>query len=300
MKPALYIGRFAPSPTGPLHFGSLVAAVASYCDAKANGGQWLVRMEDLDKPREVAGAADNILQTLDDFGLQWDGEVAYQSQRTGLYENALDTLKQKGLAYPCQCSRKTIQANATQTGIEGAIYPKTCINSPVPASNNTAWRMKTAGQTITVNDAVLASETQTIDQLFGDFVVKRADQLFSYQLAVVVDDAEQNISHVVRGADLWQSSSRQILLQQALNTPTPKYAHVPIIVNEQGQKLSKQTLAKPIDSKDASRLLFEVFTLLNQQPPEMLKGTNQKEILAWGVARWKVSALPKKPIIIVR
>lgn len=292
-----YIGRFAPSPTGPLHFGSLVAAVASYCDAKANHGQWLVRVEDLDKPREVAGAADGILQTLTDFGMHWDGEVVYQNQRTSLYQAALDNLIQQNLAYPCQCSRKNIQANATQVGIEGAIYPRTCIINSIQASSHTAWRIKTAGTTITVNDAVLPGETQAIDQCFGDFVIKRADQLFSYQLAVVVDDEAQGITHVVRGADLWQSTSRQVYLQQKLNYTTPQYAHVPIITNTEGQKLSKQTLAKPINAAHASELIFEVLQLLSQTPPENIKNANANEILSWGVKNWQLSKVPKSAII---
>ncbi len=291
-----YIGRFAPSPTGPLHFGSLVAAVASYCDAKANGGKWLVRIEDLDKPREVPGAADAILRTLEAFGLHWDDAVVYQSQRSQLYEAALADLKKQGLAYPCQCSRKTIQANAIHTGPEGAIYPGTCIDHPTPATQNTGWRMKTAGQTITVKDAILDSETQAIDQLFGDFVIKRADQAFAYQLAVVVDDAEQGINNVVRGADLWQSTSRQMLLQQALGYATPQYAHVPTIVNAQGQKLSKQTLAKAIESEDASRLIFEVLKLLNQQPPTELMQAGQSKLFKWAVENWLIASLPKQAI----
>lgn len=292
-----YIGRFAPSPTGPLHFGSLVAAIASYCDAKAKGGQWLVRIEDLDKPREVTGAADHILQTLIDFGLQWDGEIVYQSKRTHLYEAALALLAKQKLAYPCQCSRKAIQANATQTGIEGAIYPGTCLKNPITANANTAWRMKTANKCITVKDSILGSEMQAIDQLFGDFVIKRADQLFAYQLAVVVDDATQRITHVVRGADLWQSTSRQMLLQQALSHPTPHYAHVPIITNSQGQKLSKQTLAKAIKPENAVGLIFEVLTLLNQHPPEYLKQANKTDILKWGVENWQISTLPSQALI---
>lgn len=291
-----YIGRFAPSPTGPLHFGSLVAAVASYCDAKVNGGKWLVRIEDLDKPREVPGAADNILRTLEAFGLHWDDEVVYQSQRAELYEAALADLKQQDLAYPCQCSRKTIQANAMQTGPEGAIYPGTCINNPIQATQNTAWRMKTAGKTITVKDGILDNETQAIDQLFGDFVIKRADQAFAYQLAVVVDDTEQGVTNVVRGADLWQSTSRQMLLQQALGYPTPQYAHVPLIVNEQGQKLSKQTLAKAIASKDASKLIFEVLRLLNQDIPNHIHFKQKSEILECGVKNWQIARLAKQSI----
>lgn len=292
-----YIGRFAPSPTGPLHFGSLVAAIASYCDAKANNGQWLVRIEDLDKPREVAGAADNILQTLQNFGLQWDADVLYQSNRTDLYQTALAQLIKQEQAYPCQCSRKTIQTNATQTGPEGAIYPNTCIKKPIKPRSDTAWRMKTAHITITVKDAILATETQAIDKLFGDFVIKRADQLFSYQLAVVVDDALQGITNIVRGADLWQSTSRQIHLQHVLGYPTPQYAHVPLITNAQGQKLSKQTLAQAIEVKDANGLIFDVLRLLNQNPPETIKFAEKKEILDWGIANWKLTQLPTTSIV---
>jgi glutamyl-Q tRNA(Asp) synthetase len=288
----LYRGRFAPSPTGPLHIGSLIAAVASYLAARTQGGDWYVRIEDLDTPRTVAGASDAILNSLERFGFEWDGEIIYQSQRTDMYEKALAVLKNKGLIYPCSCSRKEIADSAIQ-GIDGVIYPGTCRNQPAKAKPNLAWRVKTTSQSITFLDAIQGRVEHNMARDIGDFVLKRADGLFAYQLAVVVDDAEQQISHIVRGADLLDSAPRQILLQQLLGFPTPQYMHVPVASNQAGEKLSKQTLAKPIDVQHANLELWQALHFLGQNPPETLKRDNLANIWQWAKAHWNVQAVPK-------
>lgn len=292
----MYIGRFAPSPTGPLHFGSLVAAVASYAEAKKQNGKWLVRMEDLDKPREIPGAADHILNTLEGFGFEWDGEVVYQSQRTALYEIAFNELKQAGNIYPCSCSRKEI-ADSASMGIEGAIYPRTCLHHPLKANAPVAWRAKTDESTISFSDAIQACEgkniySQNLSTDIGDFVLKRADGLFAYQLAVVVDDAAQGISHIVRGADLLSSTARQIYLQRLLGYQQPHYAHVPIAVNSVGEKLSKQTLAVAIEPVQASQLLFLVLQFLGQEPPTELQDQPIQTIWDWTFSHWQLGNIP--------
>jgi glutamyl-Q tRNA(Asp) synthetase len=244
----MYRGRFAPSPTGPLHFGSLVAATASYLDARRNHGEWLVRMEDVDKPRAMPGAADSILSDLEYFGFQWDGPVMYQSQRTDAYREALERLKAMGMAYPCGCSRKEI---------EGDIYPGTCANGVPPGKVARSWRVR--GE--------------------GDFVVLRADGYFAYQLAVVVDDAAQGITDVVRGADLLDSTPRQIHLQRLLGYPTPRYTHVPVVLAADGQKLSKQTGATALDRSRAGELLWDALAFLGHDPAPRLRRGSVKEII---------------------
>jgi glutamyl-Q tRNA(Asp) synthetase len=276
-----------------LHFGSLIAAVASYCDAKANGGKWLVRMEDLDKPREMQGAASLILSALQAYGFEWDGKIVYQSQRADLYEDALQTLKNQGVIYPCTCSRKEIVDSATSSGIEGAIYPRTCLAHAPEANIHAAFRAMVLDENITFFDAIQGEITQNLARDIGDFVVKRADGLFAYQLAVVVDDAEQGVTHVVRGADLLDSTPRQIYLQRLLAYPTPHYAHVPVAVNANGEKLSKQTLAKAIKPEAAPSLVFEALNFLGQQPPEEMKNATLDEVWRWAIANWELSNVPK-------
>ena len=289
----MYIGRFAPSPTGPLHFGSLVAAVASYLEAKAHGGKWLVRMEDLDKPREMAGAADDILRTLEAFGFAWDGEIIYQSQRAKFYENALESLKKRDLVYACTCSRKEIADSSLQVGIEGAIYPKTCFYKPkAHPSIHTAYRAITKDDLISFKDEIQGHITQNLATDIGDFVVKRADGFFAYQLAVVVDDAEQGVTHVLRGADLLDSTPRQIYLQQLLGLPTPNYAHVPIAINLNGEKLSKQTLAEPIFTHLAGQQLFEALCFLGQNVPAEMQSAKLGGIWRWAFAHWSLANVP--------
>ncbi|MBL8212315.1 MAG: tRNA glutamyl-Q(34) synthetase GluQRS [Bryobacterales bacterium] len=232
-QPARYRGRFAPSPTGPLHQGSLVAAVASYLEARAAGGQWLVRMEDLDTPRCVPGAADLILRTLHVYGLHWDGPVLYQSSRLPAYQDALQQLIARNAAYPCGCSRKEI----------GDTYPGTCRNGLPPGRSPRSWRVRGAAEV-------------------DDFVLKRADGIFAYQLAVVVDDAFQDITHVVRGADLEDSTPRQLHLQSLLGLTHPAYRHVPVVTNENGEKLSKQTLAPALRLDQPQPALLDALRFL--------------------------------------
>lgn len=285
----MYRGRFAPSPTGPLHFGSLVAAVASYLDARANHGKWLVRMEDLDPPREPPGTAEHILATLEAFGLEWDEPVIYQSQRAPAYEQALHMLED--YTYRCTCSRKEIADSALQ-GIEGAIYPGTCRQAKHDLQLSSAWRIRTDLQEIVFDDLIQGRQSQVLQRDIGDFVLKRADRFYSYQLAVVVDDAFQNITHVIRGADLLASTPRQIYLQRLLRLPVPRYAHLPVVVNPQGEKLSKQTLAAPLETSNAVPLLCQALEFLGQQPPDTLLHGSIKEVWSWAISHWQLDAVP--------
>ena len=245
----MYTGRFAPSPTGPLHIGSLVAALASWLDARAAGGRWLVRIEDLDTPRCVPGAADDILRSLERLGLSWDGEVVYQSRRLPFYEEALQKLP----TYWCSCTRREIADSSLGLAVDGApIYPGTCRTGAAGARR--ALRVRAAADEICFDDRVQGRQCQVLERDIGDFVLYRADGLFAYQLAVVVDDAGQGVTDVVRGADLLDSTPRQIYLQRLLGAPTPRYLHVPVAVNSAGEKLSKQTGARAIEpTKDTLR-----------------------------------------------
>jgi glutamyl-Q tRNA(Asp) synthetase len=285
--PPKYIGRFAPSPSGPLHFGSLVAALASYLDAKAHGGTWLVRIEDVDETRCKPEHADDILRTLAAFGLNWDGKVMVQSRRKPAYEQALARLSKASLTYACTCSRKEIADSAM--GIEGPIYPGTCRVLAMPNKNN-AIRVLTNDEPIHFTDRVQDEISQRIEPDIGDFVVKRRDGLFAYQLAVVVDDAAQGVTHVVRGADLLDSTARQIYLQQLLGFITPQYLHVPIVTNDVGQKLSKQTLAPGISTADAVTVIEAALRLLGQANP----GSNLPvpELLIAAARNWRVNTIP--------
>jgi glutamyl-Q tRNA(Asp) synthetase len=294
-SPPDYRGRFAPSPTGPLHFGSLVAAVGSYLDAKHHHGTWLVRMEDLDTPRCIPGAADDILRTLEAYGLQWDGEILYQSRRSEAYEEALRHLQQTRAIYPCACTRKEISDSALN-GIEGPIYPGTCRNGIPPGKEARAWRIRTdipgtAFSSGKFEDLIQGEYSQNLQTEIGDFVVKRADGLFAYQLAVVVDDAMQNITHIVRGADLLASTPRQIYLQELLGLPTPQYMHLPVANSEAGEKLSKQTLAPALKKSDAPFQLFKALQFLQQNPPTELIQYSSREILDWAIPNWNPHAL---------
>jgi glutamyl-Q tRNA(Asp) synthetase len=238
-------GRFAPSPTGPLHMGSLVAALASWLDARAAGGRWLVRIEDLDRPRCVPGAADEILRCLERLGLAWDGEILYQSRRTEAYRAALEKLRVQ--TYWCGCTRREIADSSLGLASDGAhIYPGTCRAAPPRVPR--ALRVRTSGEEIRFEDRVQGPQRQVLERDVGDFVLYRADGLFAYQLAVVVDDAAQGVTDVVRGADLLDSTPRQIYLQRLLGLPTPSYLHVPVAVNEAGEKLSKQTGAAAVEA----------------------------------------------------
>lgn len=287
-----YRGRFAPSPTGPLHFGSLITALGSYLDAKHHHGIWLVRMEDLDSPRTVPGAADNILHTLERFGLHWDEKVIFQSQRTEAYETALQQLQASNTAYPCACTRKEI-ADSGLHGIEGQVYPGTCRHGLPRGRKGRAWRVRTDNVAIEFNDALQGSISQHLESQIGDYVVKRADGLFAYQLAVVVDDAFMEITHVVRGADLLISTPRQIHLQHLLDLSTPEYLHLPVAVNTQGEKLSKQTLAQAINPAQPARLLIQALHFLQQNPPLELSDCDVTTILNWAAQHWDKTVLPR-------
>jgi glutamyl-Q tRNA(Asp) synthetase len=282
----LYRGRFAPSPTGPLHAGSLVAALASWLDAKAHQGQWLVRIEDVDTPRCTPGIDQLVLKQLADCGLHADEPPVWQSQRTSLYQQALDDLVARGLAYPCHCSRKAIETAWQAQGLAKPrhgelIYPGTC-RSGVPAHLHSAWRLDVSRVTGTSvakglgdgnsasietawTDRHLGTQHQDVQQAVGDFVLKRADGLFAYQLAVVVDDAAQGITHVVRGQDLADNTARQIVLQKALGLPTPSYLHTPLVLGINGEKLSKQNGAQPIDTSDPLKTLADTGSTLGLQ-----------------------------------
>ena len=284
-------GRFAPSPTGPLHFGSLVAAVASWLDARSRGGEWLMRIEDLDPPREVRGAADDILRTLDAFGLHWDGPVRFQSRCTQLYMAALQRLVENGMAYPCACTRRQIAAGA-HMGIDGPVYPGLCRNGLPPGRSARAWRLRVPPGAVVLHDECCGEIAQDVEREVGDFVLRRADGWFAYQLAVVVDDADQAITRVLRGADLIDSSQRQMLLQRLLDLPTPAYLHVPAAVDARGDKLSKQTRARPLERSKASNALFAALGFLHQAPPAELAQAPTKLILEWAQRHWRPAAIP--------
>lgn len=283
-----YIGRFAPSPTGLLHIGSLLTALASYADARAHNGKWLLRIEDLDPPREMAGASQHILHTLAQFGFEWDGEVCYQSQRHPAYQQALNQLKNQQLAYPCSCSRKDWHAAASM-GIDGFVYNNHCrpengFRQPETGHSSSAWRLRVCNENIGFHDAIVGSYTQNLARDIGDFVLRRADGFWAYQLAVVVDDAEQGVTHIVRGQDLLVSTPRQIYLQRCLNAPTPHYAHLPLLTNRAGQKWSKQTLAPALDLAQKEQLLRQVMRYLNiPAAPEV---DHVRDLIAWTIQHW--------------
>lgn len=286
--PSTYRGRFAPSPTGPLHFGSLVAAVASYAEARQHGGAWLLRIEDVDTPRSVAGATEAILATLAACGMQHDGAIVFQSQRDDAYHAALHQLREHKLAYPCACTRREV-ADSALRGIEGPVYPGTCRHD-IGSRPARAWRVDTRGVRIAFDDAVQGRIEQNLETEIGDFVLYRADNLYAYQLAVVVDDAEAGITHVVRGADLLDSTPRQIYLQKLLNLPTPQYLHLPVAVNAAGEKLSKQTRAPGIERSKVLPALIDALRFLGQQPPAL---DSVPALWQWTAENWRREKIPR-------
>ena len=287
-----YRGRFAPSPTGPLHFGSLVAAVGSFLEARTRGGDWLVRMDDLDPPRVVPGAADDILRTLEACGLHWDGAVARQSARHDAYHAALHRLRDKGLVYPCACSRREI-ADSAVAGVEGPVYPGTCRGGIAGSRGARALRLDTRGAAIAFEDALQGRIASALEQEFGDFVLYRSDGVYAYQLAAVVDDAEEGITDIVRGADLLGSTPRQIYVQQLLGLPRPRYAHMPVAVNAAGEKLSKQTLAAPLDAAQPLPALVAALSFLGQQPLRELARATVRELWDWAMRNWSLAHVPR-------
>ena len=289
--PSTYRGRFAPSPTGPLHFGSLIAAVASYADARQHGGAWLLRIEDVDTPRSVAGATEAILATLAACGMQHDGAIVFQSQRDDAYHAALHQLREHKLAYRCACTRREV-ADSALRGIEGPVYPGTCRHD-IGSRPARAWRVDTRGARIAFDDAVQGRIEQNLETEIGDFVLYRADNLYAYQLAVVVDDAEAGITHVVRGADLLDSTPRQIYLQKLLNLPTPQYLHLPVAVNAAGEKLSKQTRAPAIERSNALPALIDALRFLGQQPPAL---DSVPALWQWTAENWRREKIPRSRV----
>jgi len=285
-RPA-YVCRFAPSPTGSLHLGSLVAALGSYLDARHHGGQWLVRMEDLDTPRVVPGCADTILRTLESFGLTWDGEVVLQSRRTELYRDAAAQLQSKGFTFECSCPRRLRLEN------EDRGYPGTCRDKPaplVPVPGATATRFRIDDEILTIEDR-FQGRSEVALRSMGDVVIRRRDGIYAYQLAVVVDDANQGVTDVVRGADLLSSTGWQVCLQRALNVISPTYAHLPLIVEPDGTKLSKTRRSIALDPARAPSLLLTALQLLGQRSPPGFELEAPESILRWAVEHWDPKAL---------
>jgi glutamyl-Q tRNA(Asp) synthetase len=288
-----YHGRFAPSPTGPLHFGSLVAAVASWLDARAAGGRWTVRIEDVDAPRTVPGAADAILRALEACGLEWDGEVVRQAGRSALYERALERLRERGLAYRCRCSRREI-ADSALRGIEGAVYPGTCRGLAIALEESAAERFRVGPGVVAFEDRVQGRIAQDVAREVGDFIVRRRDGLFAYQLAVVADDGDQGITDVVRGADLLASTPRQILLQRALGLPTPRYLHFPVAIDPQGEKLSKRHGAPALERANAPEAIARALAFLGQSA---VLPDSAPAMLAEAARGWDLARIPRVPTL---
>jgi glutamyl-Q tRNA(Asp) synthetase len=281
--PAGYVGRFAPSPTGDLHLGSLYAAAASYLDARARGGRWLVRMEDVDRTREVAGAADGILRTLEAFGFEWDGEVVRQSERDEYYAAALEALSARGLTFECTCSRLVLADEER--------YPGHCRTRRTRAGTAAAIRLQVNPREVHLVDRIQGAYRQDVAAAVGDVILRRRDRLFSYLLAVVVDDAAQEITHVVRGADLLDNTPRQIYLQQELALPSPLYAHVPVLVEADGSKLAKSARSVRLDPAQARLQLLRVFVLLGLDPPSEIADGGIGAAWGWARERWDIKRL---------
>jgi glutamyl-Q tRNA(Asp) synthetase len=295
------VGRFAPSPTGPLHFGSLVAAVGSYCLARCRNGRWLLRMEDLDTPRVVPGAADDILRTLESFGLQWDGPVVWQSRRGDAYAQALESLRSKGLVFDCGCSRKEVLASAPHQGEEGPVYPGTCRKGLAPGRVSRALRVRVPTQEVhCFIDGIFGRCEQRLADAVGDFVLRRADGVYAYQLAVVVDDAAAGVTQVVRGADLLGSTARQIYLQQCLGYSVPRYYHLPLALSEDGEKISKRHGAVSVEQgADPSSMLCRVLRFLGQDLPYHCEKGTPQEILEWATKHFDVRKTPATGQVVV-
>ncbi len=281
MLTSRYTGRFAPSPTGHLHLGSVYTALASFLEARTHHGLWRLRFDDLDTPRNVVGATNYILQTLETLGLHWDGEVDYQSQYLDDYHSVLADFIMTEQIYRCECSRKELTD----------IYAQTCRNQNLPASVSHSIRLKTDHRQIIFDDGLQGCISQNLAMQHGDFILKRKDNIIAYQFAVVLDDARQGVNHVVRGIDLLDATPKQIFLQQVLNLPTPNYLHVPILVDSEGRKLSKETLATAVDLTIPNLVLFQLLNWLNQNPPIELQNEKVDDILKWAIEHWNVARL---------
>lgn len=283
--PHRYVGRFAPTPSGYLHFGSLVAALASYLDARAAGGTWLLRMEDIDPPREMPGAQQAIVETLKRYGFVWDGAMLRQSERQAAYDAAIGRLLDAGLAYACTCSRKKLEAHPGP-------YPGFCRDTQHDLED-AAIRLRVPQREYAFVDRVQGEFRQHLGREVGDFVIRRRDGLIAYQLAVVLDDAWQGVTDVVRGADLLDSTPRQLYLQELLGLPQPRYLHLPLIIQPDGHKLGKSFRSPPLQPHEASPLLLRALRALGQRPSEELDGAAPAKILAWAVAHWDAARIPR-------
>ena len=291
-----YVGRFAPSPSGPLHFGSLVCALASFLDARAHKGTWLVRIEDIDPPREPEGARAAILHGLEAHGLHWDGELWLQSRRHSTYRALLNRLEQEQLVYHCSCTRQRLQTL-------GGVYDGYCRKHPPPPRQPAALRLKVAGlptvysaasSHIAFTDDIQGRQQEDLQQSCGDFIIHRKDGLFAYQLAVVADDIAQRITHIVRGSDLLDTTARQIFLFHLLGETTPRYSHIPVLVDQHQHKLSKQNQAPPVDNDTAGNNLWQASRCLGLAPPETLRNARPQELLNWATAHWQIDKVPQQ------
>ncbi|MES1953506.1 tRNA glutamyl-Q(34) synthetase GluQRS [Salinisphaera hydrothermalis] len=286
------IGRYAPSPTGPLHFGSLIAALASFCQARGQGGRWLLRIDDLDHPRVVAGAERAIRDTLADFGLVHDGPVLYQSERRVAYAEAVEHLKNTGFAFDCGCTRR--EARDGPVGLEGPIYPGTCRNGLPPGREARSVRLRVQRERIELLDHFQGRYGQDLAADIGDFVIRRADGITAYQLATVLDDQAQGVTDVIRGADLLSSTPRQIWIHRCLGWAPPTYGHIPVVVDADGEKLGKSTGALALDPAARQEQLIECLAMLGQMPPASLETRSVPGVLRWAVDNWEASRVPRR------
>ena len=284
---ANYVGRFAPSPTGPLHFGSLLAAVASYLQARANNGRWLLRIENIDPPRADPEAIPLILEALEAFGFEWDGPVTYQSQFADRHYALVEQLLKQGQAYPCTCSRRTLAS--ARRGPLGIVYPGTCRSGCLDGES--AIRIRTNNDAVCFTDGLQGRQCQRLESETGDFVIRRRDGLLAYHLAVAVDDVDQGITEVVRGIDLMDSTPRQIFIQRSLGMRSPAYMHIPVATGKNGQKLSKSYGAAPVKTDPEANRLYAALQALRQDPPDVLKSAATPEIWNWAFNEWDIGPL---------
>lgn len=285
----MYKGRFAPSPTGPLHLGSLMAALISYLHAKANHGEWHIRIDDLDKARCKEEHTKDILLLLEKLQFEWDGNIVYQKQRGDLYQDALASLKKKDHTFACNCTRSQLPKGP---------YPGTCRTKDLTFIDAHSLRVKVDSDVIIFEDEIQGHYEQNLISEIGDFIISRGDGVIAYHLATIVDDADSGFTHIVRGIDLIESTPRQIYLQRLLNLKTPHYSHFPVITNQNGEKLSKQTYAKAVKTNNAERCLYLCLELLGFSPPNELKKANAKDLLDWGIQQWPLCQFEDKEIIL--
>jgi glutamyl-Q tRNA(Asp) synthetase len=286
------VGRFAPTPSGDLHLGSLYTAVASFLDARAHGGRWLLRIEDLDRPREIAGSADGILRTLEHFGFEWDGAVTRQYDRAERYEEALLALHAQQRTFACACSRAQLEDELR--------YPGTCRTRQLPADTPTAARLRVEAGQVQFTDLIQGTYRQNVAEAVGDFILKRRDQIYAYVLAVTVDDAAQGVTHIVRGADLLDNTPRQIYLQRQLGLAEPRYAHVPVLTEADGGKLAKSRRSVRLTADSPLPQLWSVFSLLGLAPPASLAAATISDAWRWAITQWDLKQVPRRLDLPVR